>query len=177
MKFLYKVNGPSIVELYDAWSEEQGEWYFILMELCDDNLDNILKKKLEVFKRKKEQPMNKLEYFISWHILKEVVDAVEYWNTYWPTMIQPQEIKVCDFLVNYEPKFIKLCDFDISKEHEGSSSNTAGKDTDWTAWTKTWRASDVATRERSRSIIDIDNLVMLALNIFGFDLTMLEKDK
>ena len=164
IKLHYKLNDPSIVKIYDAWTEEQGEWYFILMELCQHNLDDILKTKQLVFNRQRGQQMSKLEYFISWHIVKEVADAVKYLHTQQPKPVVHRDLKPLNVLVNYQPSFIKLCDFDISKEHEGSSSNTAGRGTN------IWRAPEVATSGRYNVKIDIYSLAMLALVIFGFDL-------
>ena len=38
---------------------------YIQMEYCSDNLKNILKIKHKIFRRKKEEGMKKLEYYIS----------------------------------------------------------------------------------------------------------------
>ena len=167
IRLLSKLNDPSIVQIYDAWTEAQCEWFFILMELCQHNLDDILKTKQLAFNRQKfgtGQQISKLEYFISWHILKEVADAVKHLHTRESTRepIVHRDLKPWNVLVNDEPKFIKLCDFDISKEFEKSSRNTAGRGTN------IWRAPEVATSDRYNVKIDIYSLAMLALVIFGF---------
>ena len=48
------------------------------MELCSDNLMNIINQKKMLFRRQESEAMNSIEYFISCEIFKEILECVQY---------------------------------------------------------------------------------------------------
>ena len=185
MRILQQLDDPCIVKVYDAWiakedQKEDNEFVFIQMEKCDNNLINILKLKHEAFERSTADPMNAMEYFLSWHILKEIAEALQYLHTprQWPneSKLMPvfhRDLHPGNVLINYTAKFIKLCDFDQAKEFSGSSGNTKSKGA------KMWMAPETSARARGVNLdkldynttIDIYSMALVALVIFGFDIT------
>ena len=68
-----------IVNYYDAWMNLPAKSMFVRMELCHHgDLTNVIDKKPQVFGRDRNQTMNSLEYFISYHIFKELTEALQY---------------------------------------------------------------------------------------------------
>ena len=185
MRILSQLKHPGIVKIYDTWiakedEKEDNEFVFIQMEKCDTNLVNILKLKHEAFKRMPGKSMNAMEYFLSWHILKEIAEALLYLHT--PKQLQGQskslpiihrDLHPGNVLINYTAKFIKLCDFDQAKEFAGSTGNTNSKGAImWMAPETSTRASKLtADKIRYNTKIDIYSLALVALVIFGFDIT------
>ena len=85
------------------------------MELCSDNLKNIIKNKRKYFRREKSDPFEPIEYFISCQLLEEVVKCVKYLHDY---NIMHRDLKSENFLIVKHPsnhRFIKLGDFDTAK--------------------------------------------------------------
>ena len=85
------------------------------MELCSDNLKNIIQQKPKIFGREESEPMNPIEYFISCQIFKELLECVQYLHESNPPVIHGN-LKMENILVSDIPrngKFLKLGDFKI----------------------------------------------------------------
>ena len=179
MTILPQLDNPGIVKIYDAW-KESNEFVYIQMEKCDNNLLKILEIKSQAFDRESDAAISSLEYFMSWHILKEIAEALLYLHV--PEQCQGQserkpiihrDLHPGNVLINYTAKFIKLCDFDQAKEFAGSSGNTNSKGAIM------WMAPETSTRASGRSAdklkyntkIDVYSLALVALVTFGFDIT------
>ena len=83
------------------------------MELCSDNLKNIIQQKRECFKRTESERMTATEFFISSQLFKEIVESINYLHEMKPTIIH-RDLKPANILVNFVPKngrFLKLADF------------------------------------------------------------------
>ena len=104
---------------------------YIQMELCSNNLKNILENKHETFNRMKNDQMCKLEYYISCKIFIELVEALHYLHNQSPPIIH-REIKPANILFTEEGLrtgiFFKLCDFGLAKLHD-DKSKTRGQGT------------------------------------------------
>ena len=94
------------------------------MELCSNNLQNILENKHEIFNRKNNDQMCELEYYISCKIFIELVEALNYLHKQSPPIIH-RDIKPENILFSEEGQrtgiFFKLCDFGLAKLHDDTS--------------------------------------------------------
>ena len=99
---------------------------YIQMEYCSDNLKNILKNKHKIFRRKKEEGMKKLEYYISCKIFIEILEALNYLQEQNPPIlhrdIKPENILYTDKGL-HTGIFFKLCDFGLAKLYGRSTDN------------------------------------------------------
>ena len=96
------------------------------MELCYDNLTNIIKQKLEFFGRKKTEQMSRVEYYISCHLFKELLECVQHLHESDPPIIH-RDLKPDNVLITFRPrndKYLKLCDFGLSKFDEKGGTNS-----------------------------------------------------
>ena len=100
----------------------------IHMELCSDNLRNILDNKHFVFNREKDHQMNEVEYYISCKIFIELLEAVNYLHEQSPPIIH-RDIKPANILFSENGTatgiFFKLCDFGLAKLYDGTSNTRA----------------------------------------------------
>ena len=80
-----KMDSRYVTEIFTAWLEhyQDGQFYFfILMEYCPDNLDNLIKQKARAFNREDSQPMSSLEFFISCELFKEMAECLQYLHSF-----------------------------------------------------------------------------------------------
>ena len=98
------------------------------MELCCDNLRNILQLKPQVFGRQSTESMSSLEYFISGHIFKELLECVQYIHELKPSVIhrdlKPDNILIASNVKN--GRFLKIGDWGLATLHEGSGALHSG---------------------------------------------------
>ena len=99
------------------------------MELCSDNLKNILENKHKAFGRERNNQMTELEYYISCKIFIELLEAINYLHEHTPPIFH-RDIKPANILFTEKGTgiFFKLCDFGLAKLYEGTS-NTRGMGT------------------------------------------------
>ncbi|XP_054156559.1 putative mitogen-activated protein kinase kinase kinase 7-like [Oppia nitens] len=107
------------------------------MELCSQNLQNIIAVKGQVFDRQPETPMDCIEYYISSQLMVELTECVEYLHTSRPPVIH-RDLKPSNILIIDRPvignKFLKLGDFGLATDHNRnadqiSDSHSVGKGT------------------------------------------------
>ena len=116
-----KLSGGRVVEYIHFWLEL--DTVFIRMELCSDNLKNLLNKKPGFFGREDTEPMNVLEYSISCQIFKELLECVQYLHESNPPVIH-RDLKPQNILIsvnNKNKKCLKICDFGLATFHEMTS--------------------------------------------------------
>ncbi|CAG2167412.1 unnamed protein product [Oppiella nova] len=93
------------------------------MELCSHSLQNILQHKPQVFGRQPGEPMNSIEFYISCHIFKEILECVQYLHELNPPVIhrdlKPDNILLAKTVRN--GRFFKICDFGLATVHQHSS--------------------------------------------------------
>ena len=112
-----KVKGDRIVQFIDSWIDSNDNIY-IKMELCSDNLKNILDNRRQFFGRDKSQAMNALEYHICSHVFTELLSAVNHLHDYKPFPIMHRDLKPANILFDnrgLNGVFFKLCDFGLAK--------------------------------------------------------------
>ena len=96
------------------------------MELCSDNLQNIIQQMPQYFGRKESETMEAIEYFISCQLFQEVLECVQYLHESKPPIIHGN-LKMENILVSDLPRngrFLKLCDLKFENiinadEYEG----------------------------------------------------------
>ena len=154
---------------YDSWIENKV-WLYIQMELCSDNLKNIIEEKSKVFKRQSSEAMNSIEFYISFQLFRELLECVQYIHGLNPPIIH-RDLKLANILINFFPMnghFIKLCDFGLAKEHENSQmSHTVG------IGTRKYMAPEVLNGFYDKNLYstkaDVYSLGQIAQNLFDFD--------
>ncbi|CAG2171417.1 unnamed protein product, partial [Oppiella nova] len=121
---LANVRSEFVVLYFNSWCEEN--YLNIQMEYCSQSLRNILADKLNIFDRQKGQPLNLCEYFVSYEMLRELLECVQYLHELNPPIIH-RDLKPDNILIADKPRtgrFIKLCDFGLATVHEASMSHT-----------------------------------------------------
>ena len=156
-----KCSGDYVVQYFDHWIEN-NEYLYIQMELCSDNLKNIIQQKKKFFKKEKSVPFEAIEYFISCQIYQDIIECVKYLHE--DKMIH-RDLKPENILVLKHPsnhKFIKLGDFDTLKYVEyNKNSHTTNQGT------STYMAPEVSTGKYDHKC-DIYSLGKVAIDLFEF---------
>ncbi|CAG2166472.1 unnamed protein product, partial [Oppiella nova] len=118
MEYLSQVDLQYVVQYFDSWKELNT--VYIQLEMCSQNLTNILEIKPQVFKRLPNESMNSYEYIISCEIFKEILECVQYLheNNFIHRDLKPDNILIADNILN--GRFLKLCDFGLVTEHDNS---------------------------------------------------------
>ena len=157
-----KCSPEYVVQYFDSWIENNN--IFIQMELCSDNLMNIIKQKQSLFRRPKSEAMNSIEYFISCEIFKEILECVQYLHE---NNIMHRDLNPKNILVNKFPKnnrFLKLCDFDLAKEGDYNSVTNTGNQ-----GTFKYMAPEVTRGEKYSAKCDIFSLGEVGYELFDFN--------
>ena len=117
---LSKCSAEYVVQYFDSWIE--NNCLYIQMELCSDNLRNVINEKREYFKRQPNEAMNTIEYYISCQLFKEVLECVQYLHESNPKImhrdLKPENILITENTNNH--RFLKLCDFGLAKVIDSS---------------------------------------------------------
>ena len=158
---LVKVRSEYVVQYNDSWFENKQ--YFIEMELCSDNLKNILRLKRQVFAKKSEEAMNCVEYYISSHIFRELLECVQYLHELDPPVIH-RDLKPDNILLARKVRngrYFKIGDFGlatVTTTHTSSAGN------------ERYRAPEVNCGEGYDQKVDIFSLSVIGCEIFDSEL-------
>ena len=156
---LSQCSGDYVVKYFDHWIV--NNCLYIQMELCSDNLKNIIQQKRLFFGREKTDPMQSIEYFISCHIFKELLECVQYLhdNNIIHRDLNPKNILISEKSINR--KYVKICDFGLAKFGDlNTKTHTQGQGTPF------YMAPEVITGERYNSKCDIYSLAVIGLELF-----------
>ena len=127
IQILSELKSERVVRYISSMIDNNNSLY-IQMELCSNNLKDILENKHKVFKRKIDQQMEEIEYFISCKIFIEILEAVNYLHQQSPPIIH-RDIKPANILFSDKGLktgiFFKLCDFGLAKLYEKSIDTTS----------------------------------------------------
>ncbi|CAG2173357.1 unnamed protein product [Oppiella nova] len=131
------------------------------MELCIDNLNNVLETKKSLF----NELMSIFEFYVSFHIFRELTECVQYLHK---KDIIHRDLKPDNVLISMDGR-IKLCDFGLSKEvpncdpfKESKAEHTAD------VGDLSYQAPEAQTNEYNH-LIDIYSLSLIGAQIYGFD--------
>ena len=133
------------------------------MELCSDNLKNIIQQKQQFFRNISSEPMKPIEYFISCQLFEEVVECVKYLHD---SNIIHRDLKSENILFINTPKnnrVLKLCDLDLAKTSEMCTA-TYTRD----RGTLSYMAPEVKRTDKYSSKCDIYSLGYIAMDIFDY---------
>ena len=161
VEIMSKLKSDMIVKYYCCWkfSERNGDFLFIQMELCNDNLETVLKNKHKVFGRINEDPITMLEYCISIRMAKEITKAVKYLHNLNPSIMH-RDIKPENIL--HDNRTLKLCDFGVSRFFEDTVMSFAG--------TRKYMAPEVKFGDNYNETVDIFSVILVILELLNFDI-------
>ena len=139
------------------------------MEFCDNNLNDILKDKSELFKSSVDSyELSSIDFFISCELFEEIVESLHFLHTLNPPIIH-RDIKPENILVSYRMNannkhFLKLCDFGYAKPHNFSGqSNTRDKGT------ISFMAPEVGQSKIYDSKSDVYSVGLIGHQLFGIE--------
>ncbi|CAG2165458.1 unnamed protein product [Oppiella nova] len=156
---LIKLRSKFVIQYYYSWIE--CNYLYIQMELCVDNLSNLLHTKKSLF----NELMINSQFYILYEIFRELTECVQYLHQ---NKIIHRDLKPDNVLISMDGR-IKLCDFGLSKEvlncdpfRMSKVKHTADVGTD------DYMAPEVQTNEYNH-LIDIYSLSLIGAQIFGFN--------
>ena len=164
---LSQLCGEYVVQYFDHWIQNNNCLY-IQMELCSDNLQNIIQQKRELFGRRKRESMEPIEYFISCELFKELVECVQYLHESNPPVIhrdlKPENIFILDQLQNR--RYVKLGDFGSAR----NCSSTSDEPDIYTIGVGDYRymAPEIKKGMKYNTKADIYSLGIIAKELFDF---------
>ena len=162
---LAKCSGDYVVQYFDHWIEN-NDCLYIQMELCSDNLKNIIQQKQEFFRKEKSDPFEAIEYFISCQLFEEVVKGVKYLHE---SNIMHRDLKPDNILVLIQTDnniLVKLCDFDLAK-FAGPTAESHSKNIGCFKY----MAPEVKRGNRYNFKCDIFSLGEIAMELFYSDIS------
>jgi len=164
MQKMIKVRSPYCVQYISQWYDHNV--YYIEMELCSHSLQNILQHKPQVFGRQPGEPMNSIEFYISCHIFKEILECVQYLHELNPPVIhrdlKPDNILVAKTVRN--GRYLKVADFGLASLHYSSfASHTKG------VGTRQYMAPEVKLQTKYTPKADIYSLAVIAHKLFNLN--------
>ena len=118
VKSLLKVESEFVVKYHNSWTE--GPQLYIQMEFCSQSLRQILDSKPQLFGRQSGQPVGCVEYYLSGHIFRELLECVAYIHGLQPQIIH-RDLKAENVLIANNPtngRFLKLCAFGLATDHD-----------------------------------------------------------
>ena len=172
-----KVDHKYVVKYFDSWKEH--DIYYIQLEMCSQNLTNILEIKPQVFKRLPNESMNLYEYIISCEIYKEVLECVQYLHELNPQIIhrdlKPENILIAENGRN--GRFVKLCDFGLATVHDKRIHYLTKHKHTADVGDVRYIAPEVVQGDKYGHKCDIYSLALIGSKIFDFDLFRLDLEK
>ena len=128
IRIMSRFDSEYVVKYYNSWTEgkvidkELKTFVYIQMELCEQNLQTIIKLINDSFNDR----FKVIKFFIRTQLFKKIIECLNYLHSLNPPIIhrdlKPQNILVTDAT---NGNFLKLCDFGLSKVFE-NSQNTKG---------------------------------------------------
>ena len=156
---LVKLRSEFVIQYYYSWIE--CNCLYFQMELCIDNLNNVLETKKSLF----NELMTISEFYISYQMFYELTECVQYLHE---KHIIHRDLKPDNVLISMLYK-IKLCDFGLAKEVPNCDPFLMSK-AKHTAdvGTVDYMAPEAETKDYNH-LIDIYSLSLIGSQIFAFD--------
>ena len=155
LKMMKQLKSDFVVNLYDYWikSENDFEFLYIQMELCDQTLEDIIETKNSSI-----PPI--IDYIIRTEIFGQLLFALNYLHSMTPKVIH-RDIKPSNVLIKYHNDHAqcKLCDFGLAKILVKETSNTSY------VGTKKYRAPEIFGNKYNEKV-DIYSLGITTKELF-----------
>jgi alpha-tubulin suppressor-like RCC1 family protein len=169
---IYKIKSEFLVQYYDAWFEYSTKAdgierlnLFILMELCDFTLKDVIKSLNSDEKTKNGQILTEIGYYIASELFIEILECVDFLHK---QNIIHRDLKPENILLKNEPKsnrFIKIADFGFVAIHEfAEQSHTIDKGT------PKYMAPEVINSKKYDLKADIYSLGIVLKNLIDLDI-------
>ncbi|CAG2166491.1 unnamed protein product [Oppiella nova] len=164
VEYLKRIDNKYIVHCMDAWREM--DVVYIQLEICSQNLTNILEIKPQVFQREPKFPMNSYEYIISCEIFREVLECVQYLHglSFIHRDFKPDNILISDN--SLKGRFVKLCDFGLVTKHDNIIHNKTVNKHTAEVGTDRYIAPEVIFGAKYNHKCDIHSLAVIGGDIF-----------
>ena len=155
LKMMKQLKSDFVVNFYDYWikSENDFEFLYIQMELCDQTLEDIIETKNTSI-----PPI--IDYIIRTEIFGQLLFALNYLHSMTPKVIH-RDIKPSNVLIKYHNDHAqcKLCDFGLAKILDKETSNTSD------IGTKKYRAPEISSNKYNEKV-DIYSLGITTKELF-----------
>jgi serine/threonine protein kinase len=164
IKIMAGLKSEHFVQYYTSWIEINT--LYIQMELCYNTLKYIIERKTKEFKRKQEEAMNLMEYYISSELLSEITESLDYLHNQEPPVIH-RDLKPSNILITdgSNLRFIKIADLGLVTIHEFTlQTHTQG------LGTPKYTAPEVSSGRNYDTKSDIYSLGVIASDLFDVDI-------
>ncbi|CAG2164902.1 unnamed protein product [Oppiella nova] len=123
LSIMEKLDDNHVVGYVMSWTTPTV--IYIMMELCECDLNVLIESMKKIFKSKDNVEPNHFEYFVSYHIFHEIAQGVHYIHTQTPPIMH-RDLKPTNILMASDGS-LKLGDFGLAKVRDkGSVTHTAG---------------------------------------------------
>ncbi|CAG2107772.1 unnamed protein product [Medioppia subpectinata] len=158
----------NVIKYYGAW-REQGEpgskldKIYIMMEYCNYNLHNVFDFITSVYKRKSNEVICPVNYFISITLVEEILNGLNYLHG---MDIMHRDINQSNILVKQQGNgwVVKMCDFGFAKLEASASQHTVN------VGTLTYQAPEVKWGGEYNKRADIFSLGVTLIQFFNLDI-------
>jgi len=159
-----ELNNSHVVGYVMSWITPT--FIYIMMELCECDLNVLIKSMTAIFKCADNVEPNHFEYFVSYHIFHEIAQGVHYIHTQTPPIMH-RDLKPPNILMASDGS-LKLGDFGLAKVRDkGSMTNTVG------VGCETYIAPEVSdpnSNHHYNELCDMYSLGMIGQTVFICDL-------
>ncbi|CAG2164904.1 unnamed protein product [Oppiella nova] len=123
LSIMEKLDNSHVVGYVKSWTTPTV--IYIMMELCECDLNVLIKSMTAIFKCADNVEPNHFEFFVSYHIFHEIAQGVHYIHTQTPPIMH-RDLKPPNILMASDGS-LKLGDFGLAKVRDkGSMTHTVG---------------------------------------------------